>query len=421
MKQIAASKQITVHVYFILIALFALVLRVVIATTYQNDFDLRPYNIPWAIAAAENPLNIYQNIQNLDYPPIFPMLLSLVGTFVKQAQMQQIWQLEMFWIKLIPVLSDILLMCIIYVLTVKHYQMEALFFAAFWAVNPSIIFNCAFWGQADVLLLLFIFLTFWCFWKQKPTVACVFFALGCLTKLQMAYFAPIVLCELFFHYHFKYWIKALGIGLMVGIAGWLPFMIASGSIFLPFDIYFGGFESYQFINLNAYNLYGIGENNWVPDSQKLFGITYAQISMIIMILLLVVFICVKYFYRQIPGAVHALFFINSIFMLTCRMHERYQLPALILALLCYLIQKDNRYLYLFLGICMITFFNQALLLFIMNFGGVFRNFFDNSQKYFSIVNLLFYGFHIWIYITEMKRSKRFRLKRTLFKKSSAIS
>ena len=72
------------------VLLLAAVLRFLPAVLYFNYFDLGPYNIPWSIYGAQDRFGLYSNPAmaefGLDYPPIFPFLLSLVGSPVLWAR-----------------------------------------------------------------------------------------------------------------------------------------------------------------------------------------------------------------------------------------------------------------------------------------------------------------------------------------------
>lgn len=54
------------------------------------------------------------------------------------------------------------------------------------------------------------------------------------------------------------------------MAAFLPFIIGgwknrgASALLTPFEVYFGGLGKYPYIALNTYNLYGIGNLNWVP-------------------------------------------------------------------------------------------------------------------------------------------------------------
>lgn len=391
-----------------LIGISAFFLRLLIAAFYRNGFDLNPYNIPWALGTREGVFSLYKNVENLDYPPLFPFLLSLVADGVAYGQEQDIWQITMLFIKLIPVLFDVGIVLLLYQIGAKQSEKTGILLSLLWTMNLSSILNSACWGQTDSLLLFFTLLTFWLVEEQRPVAGCVAFALGCLSKLQMAYFAPVLLLELFFRYPIRRGIRSLCTGVGVGIAGWLPFMIGSREWLLPLRIYLGGFGKYKYINVNAFNLYGIAGMNWVTDRCSLFGgsmdaegnltggFTYGHLSVLFLLLLLFMLIggyaTAKWRGISLPAAFHGLVFLNGIFMLTTKMHERYQLPVLVLSLLCCVILRKKVLFGWYLLCTVVTFWNQATVLWQANFGGVFRTLFERSQFWGSLLNgILFFG------------------------------
>lgn len=368
-------------------------LHLAVGVGFLNRFDLVPYNIPWAVGVHEHWLSMYAAVENLDYPPLFPSLLGLVGGQVKAAQAAGDWQLTMFWIKLIPILADSALMCCVYGAARQAAPRQALLLSGAVGFCGAFFVNSAFWGQADSLMLCFLFLTVWKLEQDKPEQAAVWFALGCLTKLQTTYLAPLLLCTLLFRYGPARCFRALGLGLGVGIAGWLPFWISSGEPWLPFRIYLGGFGSYPYLNLNAYNAYGIFGGNWVDDGGKLLGLVpYSVLSGLVTLLFgagVPLFGCLLERWKGIPfsPAACGFFAMNGIFLFACRMHERYQLPAVMLSLAAYLFTAKKEYLFFFFATSLLSFGNQGFLLFAMTYQGGFRAWFYETQPWFSAVNV----------------------------------
>ena len=410
--------------WLLLVGLGALLLRLILAVGYRNGFDLNPYNIPWALGTQDGVFEIYKNLENLDYPPLFPFLLSLVAKGVALGKELDSWPIQMFFIKLIPVLFDVGNVLLLYWLGCRKSQTFGMLLSALWAVNGSMVLNCSLWGQTDSLLLFFILLTFWLFWENRPLAAAVCFALGCLAKLQTAYFAPVVLFELLTNQKAKTALKALGVGFLTGILGWLPFMIGSGEAFLPLRIYFGGFGKYSYINVNAYNLYGIWGGNWVTDQASLFGgsysetygtmiggFTYAHLSFfflgLLFLLVLGGYFVTTWFHRSVPAALHGMMLLNGIFMLTTKMHERYQLPVLGLSLLCFFFLEERINLWTYLALTVITCVNQGMVLFQANYGGIFRELFPLFQTIFSLGNLLLFLLLLWGYVARVLFDRSF--------------
>ena len=188
----------------LLLVLAALALRLAPAALYYNAYDLESYNIPWAVTAHENWLSMYENtlgLYPLDYPPLLPTLFGLFGGAMQLSQevggaIAANGMPAMVLIKLWPVLFDVgtaaLLYCIGHMQGVRRPGLAGWL----WAVNPAAIYNCAFWGQTDCVLLFFVLAVFWALHRKNALAASLCFALGCLSKLQMAYFAPFLLLGL---------------------------------------------------------------------------------------------------------------------------------------------------------------------------------------------------------------------------------
>lgn len=392
------------------IFLAALLARLLIGAFFYNEFDLKGYNIPWALGMQEGVFSCYRNIEKLNYPPLFPALLTFVSPLVAFAQREGSRELLMLGIKLIPILFDVGTLLALYFCLEKESKKKALLAAAIWAVNPVTFFNCAFWGQADSMLAFFIVLTFFAFQKKRPVIGTVFFVLGCLAKLQMLYLAPVVLCELFFRYRPGKAASALGAGVAVGAAGWLPFMIGSGEAWLPFHIYFGGFGQYSTVNMYAYNFYGAPFLLNTSEEAQIFtfgGLTYAQISLFFTVLL-VIFVFFSYWYARkkriaVPAALIAMLYMNGMFMLTTKQHERYQIPVMVLAALCWLFLKEKRFRLPFAALLVLPFMNEACGLFHVQLGAWFHTgVFLPMLVVCSILNGLLFFYMLYLYFSAFK-------------------
>lgn len=352
----------------LLVLLAAAVIRFLPAIFYFNYFDLGPYNIPWSIYGAQDRFGIYNNPAmaefGLDYPPVFPFLLSLFGTPVLWAHETGCWPVEMFFIKLFPVLADLALTALVWMIAADHQMKSPWKPALLWALNPSMILNCAFWGQADSFLLFFLLAMFWALERNRPVTASLIFALGCLTKLQMCYFAPVLLLGfLFLHTPLRRALLSLAAGGAVGFLGWLPFMMRGEWFALPLRIYLGGYSKYGFVNLRAANLYAFGDHYMQPDSEIWFwGIPFSAISTAFTAaaLLWLVFCGIRAVRRASlpPLCVCALIYIEILFLFTTRQHERYQLPVLVLSLMWWFVSRDKKAFCFFCFFTLITLINQ---------------------------------------------------------------
>lgn len=379
------------------VLLLAAVLRFLPAVLYFNYFDLGPYNIPWSIYGAQDRFGLYSNPAmaefGLDYPPIFPFLLSLVGSPVLWAHESGCWPVEMFCIKLFPSLADLALTALVWLVAADHRFAEPWQPALLWALNPSMILNSGFWGQADSFLLFFLLAMFWALERSKPVAASLIFALGCLTKLQMCYFAPVLLLGfLLLRLRPARWIGALAAGGAVGFLGWYPFMRRGEWLALPLRIYLGGYDKYSFVNAKAANLYAFGNHYQQPDSEIWFcGISFSAISnlAIAAALLWLVWCGIRAVRRRsLPLlCLIALVYLEVLFLFTTRQHERYQLPALVLSLLWWMICREKKAVRFFLFFTLITLINQSYVIFADNHPAT-AGFFSMLEAPTAAVNLL---------------------------------
>ncbi len=97
---------------------------------------------------------------------------------------------------------------------------------------------------------------------------------------------------------------------------------------------------------------------------------------------------------------------NAIFLFSTKMHERYQIPVVVLSLLCFVFCQSWKFFYGYLGITIITFINQAALLFKSNFQGGFETHFESIQKVGSVLNLVLFIYLLYLYVKAVLKATR---------------
>ena len=246
--------------------------------------------------------------------------------------------------------------------------------------------------------------------------AMAWFCIACLTKFQCLYFAPVILLYLFFSkYDVKTIIKAIGTGVAVVLGVFLPFMINSG-ILLPFEVYFGGHGQYKEATLNAFNLYGLFGLNRKSDVQPLLGpITLNHISLFITLLILAI---VVYLYFKAPKKSSWLLcfvLMQSIFMLTSRMHERYQIPVLIFCLVAIVYHKSSRLFGVYILQTVMVFINEGFLFLKATHGYSvpWLEQYPQIMVVFSGINLIIYCFTMYVAVKEMYDVKELNANATV--------
>ncbi|MBQ0111127.1 MAG: hypothetical protein KBS41_04300 [Oscillospiraceae bacterium] len=377
----------------LLFAIFgmALIVRLIIAIGYYNPQDTLWYK-EWAIGTQKGFFNIYNNSEiELDYPPVYLFFLYITGLAYKLVGVNAHDYVQMFLMKFWPVIFDFILCVVLYKYARRFGKNAGIAAAILWMLNPAAIFNCAFWGQTDGLMCLLLLLSFWAL-EKHPLLSCVIFAIAGMTKLQCLYFTPVFLFFLYKNFGLKKFLWGIGCAAIAVAVVFLPFMIGCSRPALFFELYFGSANKYNYCTLSAYNLYGLIGLHWLPVTVKAIGnITYGNISTVLLVLSIVgVMVCMFTAKKEAPF-VHCLMLMQCIFMLTAKMHERYQFVCLIFALLCYVAYKEIKFLYSFLMLTFTVTVNHFVPLFNWNHGGsFFSNYYFGIMTVMSIFNLIFF-------------------------------
>lgn len=405
----------TVTYTLVAIVLFSLCFRLFVGYTYLHRFDLN-YYILWSQGVHNGFFNAYEHIASLDYPPMWLFPMYIVGFFTTNPAIQAAEPYFILALKIFQILFDVAIISLIYVVLRKKNQVFALLLAASWAINPATIVNSSFWGQTDSVMIFLLLVSFWLLEERRMVAAMVWFCIACLTKFQCLYFAPVILLYLFFSkYDVKTIIKAIGAGVAVVLGVFLPFMINSG-ILLPFEVYFGGHGQYKEATLNAFNLYGLFGLNRKSDVQPLLGpITLNHISLFITLLILAI---VVYLYFKAPKKSSWLLcfvLMQSIFMLTSRMHERYQIPVLIFCLVAIVYHKSSRLFGVYILQTVMVFINEGLLFLKATHGYSvpWLEQYPQIMVVFSGINLIVYCFTMYVAVKEMYDVKELNANATV--------
>lgn len=401
--------------YLFTLTISALFFRMMIAYTTVHHYDLNFY-IDWSSGARQGLFSAYEKIKSLDYPPLFLFPLTITGRLMTFSIVESIPGLEMLVLKGWQILFDTATIPLIFAVLARENKWIAAAGAAFWAVNPSIILNSSYWGQTDSIMLFLLVLSFWLLRKQKPIASSVIMTLACLMKFQSLYFVPVF--GLFLITKFSW--KKIGYSILAAVGTALtifaPFIANSGWM-LPFQIYFGGFEQYQRASLNACNYYMACGLNLKNISQTMFGGLSAELFSVVVIILSVLALCFLYFTSTEKSPwILSFLFIQTIFMFTTRMHERYQIPAVIFSLIACLHHRSKGLFLSYLVVTGVTFFNQMLVLEHMLHGssmGLSVEHFNNILLMLSYVNLFVYMATIFYSVRLLYRYGRFHFPSAL--------
>ena len=369
------------------ITFFALLARLVVAAFYLNSYDTE-WNIMWAVQLGDGFFSAHTHVDQLDYPPLYLYPLYLVGRLVNIQSIGSYPPFRMLAIKCLPCLSDSLLCYVLWHMSSRKNRPLGLAAAALWAMNPAAIFNCACWGQTDCVLMLLAALVMLALDGGHLTAAGALWAVMCSTKLQGVYLTPVVGMEAltvcfgslrpgeFSIRRITRPQAARFLKFVCAAAGtlaavYLPFMLGAGfsenapqltfweKFCKPVTVYSEGVAKYPYCTLNADNLYMLAGLNGVEDSRTLLpGLTVARLGTLFLLLAVALVVAAYLFGRRKSHWLAGFLFMECVFMLTCRQHERYQMLALVLLMGVLLRLKDRRLLPFYLLQSMVIFFNQ---------------------------------------------------------------
>ncbi len=370
-----------------IIVFFALLFRLIIAASYINSYDTE-WNLMWGVQLGEGFFSAHSHVEQLDYPPLYLYPLYYVGRLATVPAIGGYPPLRMLAIKFVPCLCDCLTCVVLYRLASKRDKLLGLFAAGLWAVNPAGIVNCACWGQTDCVLMFLAALLMVALEGRHLMAAGILWAAMCSTKLQGLYLTPVVGMEVltvcFGSLHPKefslYQIRKPAVMRFVkfvcSAAGtlaiiYLPFMFGSAlshfhpemgffeKFLKPITVYSEGLEKYPYITLNADNLYMLCGLNGVRDDRAfLMGISFSTLGSMFLLLSMSAVVAVYLFGKRSSHWLAAFMFMECIFMLTCRQHERYQIMTLVLLMGAMVTVADRRLMTLFSLHSLVIFFNQ---------------------------------------------------------------
>ncbi|MFC4253749.1 phospholipid carrier-dependent glycosyltransferase [Sinimarinibacterium flocculans] len=297
----------------------------------------------WALEASnpDNPLNLYREGYFADYPPFYMYVLGALGAVARVLD----WGSSTHFTALIKV-PALLCDAAASLLLLRHLRRElgegrAWGLASLYWLNPALIFTGALWGQTEALLCLLI-VGGWLAWRGGRIVpAAALFAIAVAFKPQGALYAGIFGIAVIIGRSPRTIATAALTGLVVYALIVARFAWSRPWDWLP-NLYFDTASTYDFITVNAYNLWALMGWNWQKDVGVAFGLkmqTWALIDATGAIVAVAVWLGLRLRRTVDPAERGTLiawaFALATIafFMLAPRMHERYILMLLPMLLL----------------------------------------------------------------------------------------
>jgi Gpi18-like mannosyltransferase len=329
----------------------------------------------WAVRLVDTPLSNFYAASGARAPDHLPVdlwflwgIAQLYHHFSPTMAVQGFGFL--FLLKLVPALADVGIGIVLYLIADRLAGPRAgLLAAGLWLLNPASIFLTATWGQWDSVSAFFMLAALWLVLRGSPEWALPVLTYATLIKPQMAALVPLALIA--------WWrwrilpprrdagpatqrrkhVELLAMGalasLVVFVVVAVPFNVGLPPLptrWTIVDRMQFAMNRFQSVSENAYNLWTIlghaGRSSGVNDGQVfLLGLSYQQWGTLLLALTLLAIWALVWLRPTrsmvVWGSLATTF---ALFMLPTRIHERYLLPAVVLAVLVSAVAPHLRWL-----------------------------------------------------------------------------
>lgn len=366
------------NAYLIVFLCVAFAFRMLLCGSYQENGDMSAF-AEWSNTVFEEGFTkFYSNHGATTYPPLYILLLYIIGAIKSLFGIANMSVQHMVLLKLPSIIMDMAVGTFIYkTARNKFTHVTSIMLACFYWFNPAIIFNSTIWGQVDVFYSFAIAFMCYLLYKKKLIPACITFAISFLLKSQTIIFTPVLLCgfvDLVFLENFtykklrKYLLGGLGaLGIIILI--YLPFVLGSNSHSNFIDAikqFISSLNAYAYASVNAFNFWTMLGMNFVDQSTHFLflpAVVWGYLSILLLTIgaFVISWRCKK---NTAKYSYIAAYMITTMFLFSVRMHERYLFPALILLLLSYVLTPKKEILKSFGYLSALQFANTAYILFI---------------------------------------------------------
>ena len=412
--------------YIAIVLIVGLIIRLIAASCYRgHETDMNCFT-GWADNVFKNGLSqFYLSDGFHDYPPGYMYILYILGAVKNILSLNG----PVLWIvlKLPAIAADLGMGYLAYKLTSKNFsKLAGTAIATLVVLNPAVILDSSIWGQVDSILGFFCVLAIYFASERKLNVSFFAFAVAFLIKPQALFFAPVLAFSFIDEYILtdKFNAKAFMKTILCAIAAVMLMLV----LFMPFgntpihgikviiDQYITTIGQYNYMTVNAFNLYGAFGLNWAKLTPLISIISN------VFIIAVVVFSGVVFFKNKGRDRYYLTSFILvfGIYMLSAKMHERYAFPSIFMLIMVLASVPSDKNALLYGLFSLSQFFNIAWVLFIYE---------DNPSKYFkspviivaSIINLVLFGWVCYqvcrkknteskpVRISNQSKEHRFRL------------
>lgn len=317
----------------------AALIRLALALPHGGFMSDQQLFVDWMEQVRQHGLGrVYIEGSDINYPPIFLLLMNGYRSFVGLFGIVPAAGELSF--KGILIALDLLVFAAALPLTRSFGRTRGrLFVLALLALNPALIFGSSVWGQVDMLHSLLMAASL-ILLPGLPAISGALFALALLSKFQ-----AVTLLAVLGIYFLRLLIERRGVRPLARFAA--GFASAIG-VCVAFFAWAGGLQAmlkgaylsavgmYPQVTMNAMNIwyYFIGTAPTTPDTVRILGFLSLRAAGFLLLALWVAYAAV-YLWRgrlDVAALLKSAALVNfAFFMLPTEIHERYSVPALVLA------------------------------------------------------------------------------------------
>jgi len=277
----------------------------------------------------------------IDYPPVLPYVLLCVGRGLGALDPALLYardRLLDFAIRVPFVLANLAIAFMVYtVLRRRADPRTALWAAALFAFSPAVVFDTAYWGQADSLCVAFVVAGLMLLERGRAGWAWALIVVAALVKPLAWPFLPLVGLASLKRFGLGRTLRSSLVAAAVACAVLLPFFL-QGRLVPIVKTLFLQIDAMPYTSVNAHNFWWIasGGHPWTPAAKSwLGGPSYETLGLLLFGV--VYLLCARELWRS--GDAQALYRASAgaafgFFMLATHMHENHLfafLPLLLLA------------------------------------------------------------------------------------------
>lgn len=381
-------------IYIGLIFIIGLIARFIMAAKFHgHSTDMNCFSAWAGMLFSDGIPAFYASESFTDYPPGYMYILYVIGALKSFLPLSG--GAADALVKSPAIICDVITAMFVYKIGKKHLpEYAALIISAFYMFNPAVILNSSLWGQVDSVFTLFLLIMVYLITEKKLIPAYYVFAAAIFIKPQALIFTPVPIYGIIDNVFLPKFNKKMFVKNLLWGLGAIAFMFI---LAIPFGVnhvikqYISTLASYPYASVNAFNIWAAFGQNWA----EITGFT----SFIggLFIVLIVLATAVLSFKSKDSSKYYFIAALLSFgtFMLSTKMHERYDFPAMVMLLCAFIVLPNTHIMNSYIFMVVSQFINAAWVLFIYetDTGKYFRS---TPVNVFSLINIALLVYIIYV-------------------------